>query len=373
MGWGLYIHVPFCPTRCIYCDFYSQSNLSLQSSYVEALRAELSFYRSSPHWSEPPATIYFGGGTPSSLPLSLLTQIVEQIGMLWRLDGCEEMTIEANPEDVTDVWIEGIMQLGFNRASMGVQSLDDRALAFLHRRHSARQAVDAVTRLRDHGIENVSIDLIFALPQHLTAYWQESLHRALELPVTHISAYGLTYEEGTPLHSQLASGQVQRCSDETYVEQYYAMVDACRQRGFRHYELSNWALPRCESRHNSSYWIGTPYLGIGPSAHSYRGRQRWSNVCSLPIYIRTIKEGGSVVAEEEHLTRQQQQEELIMLGLRTDRGIDLTDPLLRDSQILERATPLLTEGMLRRDDDQHLRLTRRGLVLADRIMSDLFL
>ena len=273
--WGLYLHIPFCPTRCIYCDFYSQSDLSLQSSFVEALCRELELYHDRAAWAAPPRTIYLGGGTPSSLPLPLLERLMQQIRSLWTLDKTIEITIEANPEDVSPKWANGVVQLGFNRISLGVQSWSDETLRFLHRRHSAAQAERAVNYIRQAGINNVSIDLIFALPEGYERDWAESLAHALTLPVTHLSAYGLTYERGTRLDRMRERGEVIPSSEETYVAQYYALVAACQKAGFTHYELSNWALPGFASQHNSAYWAGTPYLGLGPSAHSYMSGHRW--------------------------------------------------------------------------------------------------
>ena len=215
--WGLYLHIPFCPTRCVYCDFYSQSDLSLQSSFVEALCRELEIYHDRAAWTTAPRTIYLGGGTPSSLPLPLLERLMQQIHSLWTLDKTIEITIEANPEDVSPEWANGVAQLGFNRISLGVQSWSDKTLRFLHRRHSAAQAERAVNYIRQAGIDNVSIDLIFALPEGYERDWAESLTHALTLPVTHLSAYGLTYERGTRLDRMRERGEVIPSSEETYV------------------------------------------------------------------------------------------------------------------------------------------------------------
>lgn len=369
--WGLYLHIPFCPTRCIYCDFYSQSDLSLQSAFVEALCRELTIYCDRGLWATAPRTIYLGGGTPSSLPLPLLERLMQHIRSLWRLDKSIEITIEANPEDVSPEWARGVAQLGFNRISLGVQSLSDETLRFLQRRHSAAQAELAISYIREAGISNVSIDLIFALPKGYEQHWFESLAHALVLPVTHLSAYGLTYESGTRLDRMRESGAVTPSSEETYVKQYYALVAACQRAGFTHYELSNWALPGFASQHNSAYWDGTPYLGLGPSAHSYMARHRWWNLSDIHLYIERLQQDTLPIADEEWLSLTELSEECIMLGLRTCRGIDLRRPVLQGVPLMDRATPWLDQGLLTYTADDHLRLTHEGLIWCDRICTAL--
>ena len=369
--WGLYLHIPFCPTRCVYCDFYSQSDLSLQSAFVEALCRELTIYCDRGLWATAPRTIYLGGGTPSSLPLPLLERLMQHIRSLWRLDKSIEITIEANPEDVSPEWARGVAQLGFNRISLGVQSLSDETLRFLQRRHSAAQAELAISYIREAGISNVSIDLIFALPKGYEQHWFESLAHALVLPVTNLSAYGLTYESGTRLDRMRESGAVTPSSEETYVKQYYALVAACRKAGFTHYELSNWALPGFASQHNSAYWDGTPYLGLGPSAHSYMARHRWWNLSDIHLYIERLQQDTLPIADEEWLSLTELSEECIMLGLRTSRGIDLRRPVLQGVPLMDRATPWLDQGLLTYTADDHLRLTHEGLIWCDRICTAL--
>lgn len=369
--WGLYLHIPFCPTRCIYCDFYSQSDLSLQSAFVEALCRELTIYCDRGLWATAPRTIYLGGGTPSSLPLPLLERLMQHIRSLWRLDKSIEITIEANPEDVSPEWARGVAQLGFNRISLGVQSLSDETLRFLQRRHSAAQAELAISYIREAGISNVSIDLIFALPKGYEQHWFESLAHALVLPVTHLSAYGLTYESGTRLDRMRESGAVTPSSEETYVKQYYALVAACQKAGFTHYELSNWALPGFASQHNSAYWDGTPYLGLGPSAHSYMARHRWWNLSDIHLYIERLQQDTLPIADEEWLSLTELSEECIMLGLRTSRGIDLRRPVLQGVPLMDRATSWLDQGLLTYTADDHLRLTHEGLIWCDRICTAL--
>ncbi|MDD6928854.1 MAG: radical SAM family heme chaperone HemW [Porphyromonas sp.] len=369
--WGLYLHIPFCPTRCIYCDFYSQSDLSLQSAFVEALCRELTIYHDREQWATAPRTIYLGGGTPSSLPLPLLERLMQHIRSLWPLDETIEITLEANPEDVSPEWADGVAQLGFNRISLGVQSFSEETLRFLQRRHSATQAELAISYIRQAGISNVSIDLIFALPKGYEQHWSESLAHALTLPATHLSAYGLTYERGTRLDRMRERGVVSPSSEETYVEQYYTLVAACQEAGFTHYELSNWGLPGFASQHNSAYWDGTPYLGLGPSAHSYMAGHRWWNLSDIHLYIERLQQDTLPIADEEWLTQTELYEECIMLGLRTSCGIDLRRPMLQGAPLMERATPWIKQGLLTHTADDHLRLTHEGLVWCDRICAAL--
>ena len=262
-------------------------------------------------------------------------------------------------------------QLGFNRISLGVQSFSEETLCFLQRRHSAAQAELAISYIRQAGISNVSIDLIFALPKGYEQHWSESLAHALTLPVTHLSAYGLTYERGTRLDRMRERGAVIPSSEETYVTQYYALVAACREAGFTHYELSNWALPGFASQHNSAYWDGTPYLGLGPSAHSYMAGHRWWNLSDIHLYIERLQQDTLPIADEEWLTPTELYEECIMLGLRTCRGIDLRQPVLQGAPLMERATPWIKQGLLTHTADDHLRLTYDGLIWCDRICAAL--
>lgn len=369
--WGLYIHIPFCPTRCIYCDFYSQSNLSLQGPFVESLCQELCIYHSQDSWRVSPRTIYLGGGTPSTLPVPLLQRLVEQIHALWEIDKDTEITIEANPEDVSPKWAEGVARLGFNRISLGVQSFDDDTLRFLRRRHSAEQIGIAIERIRQVGITNISIDIIFGLPQGYEASWLGTLDSALSLPITHLSGYGLTYESGTPLDHLNRGGVIIPASDEVYVTQYYSLVAACQEAGLRHYELSNWAIPGYESQHNSAYWRRIPYLGAGPSAHSYIRGTRWCNVPDIKQYMMYISQGKLPIANKETLSPTEIYEEIIMLGLRTIRGIDLNNKKIDRDKLLDIAGHFINKGLLVHTDDGYLRLSHRGLVWCDHICTEL--
>ena len=280
---GIYIHIPFCKTRCAYCDFYSTTQTSLRERYIQALCRELELrngYLQGHHVH----TVYFGGGTPSQLRPTDLERIFGLIYKVYGLEQCTEITLEANPDDLTDDYVAALARLPFNRVSMGIQTFHDPTLRLLNRRHTAAQAVAAVNRLRRAGIRNISIDLIYGLPGETQERWEADLRQALSLDVEHISAYLLTYEEGTPLYRMKQQGQVQEADEDSCLCFFTTLMDTLAANGYEHYEISNFCKPGFHSRHNSSYWQGTPYLGCGPSAHSYNGQTRSWNTPSIDRY-----------------------------------------------------------------------------------------
>ena len=372
---GVYVHIPFCARRCTYCDFFS--TLSLKESgetYVAAVVAEARLRRDELR-GEPITTLYLGGGTPSQLPLPLLTGLVNGLKEALDLSAIEEFTVEANPDDVTPRWCAALAPLGVNRVSMGVQSFEDNILRLIGRRHTARQAVEAVACLREAGIGNISIDLIYGLPGQTLTSWSESVRQALALHPQHISAYGLTYEEGTPLWRQRERGEVAEVPEEQCLEMYRMLVKRLREAGYEHYEISNFALPGCHSRHNSSYWDDTPYLGLGAGAHSYDGSVRRYNPHDLHRYIDAVM-AGETAFEQEELTRWERYDERVMLGLRTARGVD-AGRLRRDfgddawRHFVDEAQRHVEAGNLRVDADGRYVLTVDGIMLSDSIIRDL--
>ena len=369
------MHIPFCARRCTYCDFFS--TLSLQVSgeaYVAAVVAEARLRRDELR-GEPITTLYLGGGTPSQLPLPLLTGLVNGLKEALDLSALKEFTVEANPDDVTPQWCAALAPLGVNRVSMGVQSFEDNILRLIGRRHTARQAVEAVACLREAGIGNISIDLIYGLPGQTLTSWSESVRQALALHPQHISAYGLTYEEGTPLWRQRERGEVAEVPEEQCLEMYRILVKCLREAGYEHYEISNFALPGCHSRHNSSYWDDTPYLGLGAGAHSYDGSVRRYNPHDLHRYINAVLVGNTAF-EQEELTRWERYDERVMLGLRTARGVD-AGRLRRDfgddawRHFVDEAQRHVEAGNLRVDTDGRYVLTVDGIMLSDSIIRDL--
>ena len=378
---GIYIHVPFCQSRCAYCDFYSTTLLTHRKAYVDTICQELR-HRLPELKGESIKTIYFGGGTPSTLTIEELKKIIESLGNLENLEDLNktsnsnpEITLEANPDDLTEEYVQGLRTLPINRISMGIQSFHDRTLRLVGRRHTAQEAIDAVHRLQRHGLTNISIDLIYGLPGETLDDWSYSLEQAIALGVKHISAYHLTYEEGTRLWKMQEQGLVSPIDEEQSVKSFVLLRERLLAAGYEHYEISNFSLPDYHSRHNSSYWQGIPYLGIGPGSHSFDGLNRRWNLSSLTKYLATPC-GEDVPHETEHLTTDERYDERIITELRTSRGINLAN-LLADfgeryhTHCMRCATPYLNRGQLVHTEDNYLRLTPDSILISDAVMRDL--
>lgn len=370
---GIYMHIPFCKTRCIYCDFYSTTQSRLQTPYVEALCKELEMRREYLQ-GEPVETIYLGGGTPSQLSQENFEQIFTTIQRVYSLEHCQEITLEANPDDLTPEYLEGLSTLPFNRISMGIQTFDDATLKLLNRRHNASQAIQAVENCRRHGFNNISIDLIYGLPGKNTERWEKDLNQAIRLDVEHISAYHLTYEEGTPIYNMLQKHRVEEVDEESSVRFFSTLIDKLKAAGYEHYEISNFCRPGMYSRHNTSYWQGVKYLGCGPSAHSFDGKSREWNCASLRDYMSGIEsENRQYEAEERDANTCYN--EFIITSIRTQWGIPLKRLQSEFGKELAEycinlALPYLHSGKLEIKEDA-LCLTRDGIFISDSIMSDL--
>lgn len=361
---GIYVHVPFCQSRCIYCSFYSTTHMELRQRYVEALCREYDMRRD--YIALPPTTIYIGGGTPSVLTESQLEQLFDKLG------GAEEVTLECNPDDVTEEFAVLLRRLPVNRVSMGAQTFNDERLRFLHRRHTSEQVALAVERLRRAGIDNISIDLIYGFPGQTLEEWETDADKALALNVEHLSAYALSYEEGAPLHRLMEQGRVQPVDDELSRAMYYSLLDRTAAAGFVHYEISNFARPGRRSRHNSGYWNQTPYLGLGAAAHSFDGRSRQWNVADVVKYMEGV-ESGRLNYEGEVLDDNTRYNEQVMTALRTIDGLTLSllSPTER-SYCLSMAARYIDGGLLVHDKEKgRLRLTRDGLFVSDMVIADL--
>lgn len=372
---GVYVHIPFCASRCSYCDFFSTLRLDeVGHDYVEALIAEARLRKAELN-GKPVKTLYMGGGTPSQLPLPLLARLIDGLKATLDLNAVQEFTLEANPDDVTPEWCAAVRALGVNRVSMGVQSFQDAVLRLVGRRHTARQAIDAVASLRHAGIDNISIDLIYGLPGQTLETWDESVRQAVDLRPQHISAYGLTYEPGTRLWQQRECGEVVEASEDQYLDMYRILVGLLQVAGYEHYEISNFALPGYRSRHNSSYWNETPYLGLGAAAHSYDGTMRRSNPADLCGYIRRIT-SGQPACQVEDLAWWERYDERVMLGLRTADGVD-AHRLRSDfgdkawAHFVSEARRHIDAGNMICTDDGRYILTSEGIVLSDSVMRDL--
>lgn len=366
---GLYIHIPFCKRRCVYCGFYSTTLLGLRQAYVDAVCREMLLRRGGTL-----RTIYLGGGTPSQLDAWMLQKVFSTIHKAYDVEPGAEVTMECNPDDVDERLASTMLEVGVNRVSMGVQTFSDERLRFLQRRHTARQAVEAVELLRKSGFCNISIDLMFGFPGETLAEWQADIDRALALEVEHLSAYSLMYEEGTPLHSKLMAGEVEEIADDTYLAMYEMLVERLEKGGYEHYEISNFALPGRRSLHNSSYWDGTPYTGIGAAAHSYDGFCRKANVADVEQYIAALSE-GRLPCETERLTLYDSYNDMITTALRTREGISTTEVVQRfgvklHTYLMGNARKHIDRGLLAIDQGR-LHLTLPGIAMSDTVMSDL--
>ena len=372
---GIYIHIPFCKTRCKYCDFFSTTHLEKRSQYVEALLAEMkdrvaiahSEASNSPQGVQYPiSTIYIGGGTPSTLEVEQLRRLGEEA---IRLAGDEakgerrEITLEANPGDITLEKATAWRAIGINRLSMGIQSFDDDLLRLIGRRHTAEQARKAVAIAQAAGFDNISIDLMYALPSQTMEQWQRDVAEALQLGVQHISTYGLIYEEGTVLTALLERGHITPVDEDTEIQMYDYLVEQLTANGFEHYEVSNFALPNRRSKHNSNYWNDTPYIGLGAGAHSYDGTVRSWNISDVDAYIEQAM-AHHLQPEQEILTEEQRHTERVMLGLRTNQGISSCEI------DLSKAMPYIEQGLLTQKGERIV-ATTKGYHILNRIIEDL--
>lgn len=367
---GIYVHVPFCKSRCIYCGFYSTTALASIPRYVDRVIEELQS-RSSYLQGAPVDTIYFGGGTPSVLDVKDLGRILDAIYNIYNVRAKAEVTVEGNPDDMQKGRLLAMRAMGVNRLSMGVQSFDDDRLRFLCRRHTAIQAMNAVRMAQACGFDNVSIDLMFGFPDQTLEGWSADVARALSLGVQHLSAYSLMYEEGTALDRMREDGRIKEVDEEIERAMFEHLIDAAKAAGFCHYEISNFCLPGMQSRHNSSYWHGAPYLGVGAGAHSYDGRNRCYNVDSLQAYL----DGEPVVVEM--LTEVERYDEYVFTALRTAEGVE-KDDLMRAfgaekyAQFVLTAQKHLLLGTME-DMNGRIKLTRAGVFVSNDIMSDFML
>lgn len=355
---GLYVHIPFCKKRCRYCDFFSTTRLERQEVYVAALVKEIAARKDEA--GEPIRTIYLGGGTPSTLAPQDIARILDAVG----IDEAEEITMELNPGDASPAYMQALHDMGINRLSIGIQSFQDDLLTLIGRRHNAQQAINAVRMAQGAGFTNLSIDLMYALPTQTMAEWQADIETALSLGVQHISSYGLIYEQGTAITQAVERGELEAIDEETENAMYDYLCTRLKQAGFVHYEVSNFALPGYEAKHNSRYWDHTPYIGVGAGAHTYIPPVRSWNKDDLEAYIQ-----GDGIRESETLTETDLYNERIMLGLRTNRGI--VGPISVHSR--KQMDEYIHKGLLRRTDDDRIVATQEGIHILNRIIEDLMI
>lgn len=370
---GIYLHIPFCKRRCIYCDFFSTTQSERKTEYIDALCRELEM-RKNYLGREVIETVYLGGGTPSQLDKKDFERIFSYIYRNFSIADHPEVTLEANPDDLTPEYIAMLHTLPFNRLSMGIQTFNESILKLLQRRHTAEQAIRAFQECRAAGFQNISIDLMYGLPGETLNSWQQDLEQALALRPEHISAYHLIYEENTMLWKLKEQHKVKEADEDLSVSLFSMLIDRLTSAGYDHYEISNFSLPGFHSRHNSGYWIEKKYLGCGPSAHSYNGISRQWNIASLEKYIKGISENVPDF-EIEELDIYTRYNDFVITRIRTEWGMPLARLLHEYGEklykyCLRMAAPHLQQGTLELKENT-LRLTRKGIFISDSIMSDM--
>jgi oxygen-independent coproporphyrinogen-3 oxidase len=369
---GVYLHIPFCRQACHYCNFHFSTSLNSKNDFIAALLKEITA-RKEYLGEEPVETIYFGGGTPSLLAHNDIALLLQVLAGAFAIAPGAEITLEANPDDITSERLRAWRTAGVNRLSIGVQSFFGADLRWMNRAHDARQALDAIPLTQAAGFDNISIDLIYGGPTLSDTHWRENVDRAIALGIPHLSCYALTVEPRTALDSLIRRHKVADVSSEDQARQFLLLMDWMAAAGYEHYEISNFALPGRRSRHNSAYWQGKKYLGLGPSAHSYDGASRQWNVANNARYIAA----PGLPLEKEVLTPTQQVNEYIMIALRTSEGLDLAalgarfGPQ-RAEEVRARASKYVHQAKLQLTRQQQLQLTREGKLLADGIAADLF-
>lgn len=373
---GLYIHIPFCLKKCGYCDFYSTHAKPEQiDAFLTACTHEIELYHDHPVFSQTEfQTLYLGGGTPSLLSAGQIENLIEKIHSRFSFANKFEFTIEVNPETISWDQLIAYRSIGINRVSIGIQSFSDAELKILDRVHSANQAVKSIEWASQAGFDNISLDLIFAIPGQTFSQWQDNLNRAIEFKPQHFSIYCLTIEEGTPLHRQIGNGDLTKIEEEIEREMYLWNIDALGAAGYGQYEISNFSRSGYECLHNQNYWNGSPYLGIGPSAHSFWEHHRQWNVASIDDYLKSVSLGKKLIFGSEELSVNQRMLEFIYLNLRTTQGIDIrvfeaqfeTSFAKTFSHALDTLNDL-AEDQLFLHDAKQFKLNAAGFVLFDEI------
>ena len=371
---GIYLHIPFCRKACHYCDFHFSTSFKLKDDFLGALIKEIED-RKNELGNEAIKTIYFGGGTPSILERSDIERILKTIAINYKLADDLEITLEANPDDLTYEKLNCLKSAGINRLSIGIQSFFDEHLNWMNRSHSSEQAINCVKMAAELGFDNITIDLIYGIPKMTMEEWESNVHMACELPVHHISSYCLTVEPKTALAHQVKKGKVKMVDDDVEIKQFNFLRSHLKSNGFNQYEVSNFAKKGYISKHNSSYWKGETYLGFGPSAHSFNGVSRSWNVSNNPKYIKGIQNGNRDF-ETEYLELRDRLNERIMTGLRTVWGIDLEEIRRIYNYDFQDKNKVVIQELISKNEIEMegsiLRLSPKGFMRADRIASDFF-
>ena len=372
---GFYIHIPFCRKACSYCNFHFSTSIRKKDELIKAIQKEISLKKN----YLPEAvfdTIYLGGGTPSLLGLSEIEDIIDTVYKNYSVSAKPEISLEANPDDLNIEKIKGYKSLGINRLSIGIQSFDDEDLGYLGRIHTAAEALNCILSAQQNGFENISIDLIYGIPGSNPQRWERNLVRLVSLCLPHFSAYALTVEPRTPLNYLIGKGRKTAVDDELINEQFFQLVEFADKNNFEHYEISNFAKPGMKSRHNSAYWEGIPYLGVGPSAHSYDLLSRQWNTSINQLYMDKIN-ANEVYFEKESLTEKDRINEFLMLSLRTKEGLDLEKlKALTNETVYQRMEVILNENLktgLVIKAGNRIILTARGMLFSDSLIASLFM
>ncbi|MDA9726974.1 radical SAM family heme chaperone HemW [Bacteroidota bacterium] len=372
---GIYIHIPFCYKACHYCDFHFSTSLTLKTKLIDAICKELKL-KNKYLGTQLVETIYFGGGTPSILDEKYIAKILKTIYKYFSISKFLECTFEVNPNDLTVGKTRSLIKLGVNRFSVGAQSFDDIQLKLLNRSHTSKQIERSIRLIQDLGVYNINIDLMYGTPNLKNKLWENNLMKAVSLNVTHMSCYCLTIEKGTVFHKMVNSGKLKIDSDDNIKLQFLTMRDILRRNNFVHYEISNFCIPSFESKHNSSYWKGKNYLGVGPSAHSFNGKKRHWNIKNNYKYIDALNNDNNYF-EEEILTKKNIANEYILTNIRTNKGLarNILSRLTNNieySKLMSQLDKLINDRLIINKKDRFY-LTQNGMILCDKITTDLFL
>ena len=372
---GIYIHIPFCKKACTYCDFHFTTSTKYLNEMVEAICKEI-VIKKNRFENQQIGSIYFGGGTPSVLPAAALQQVFATIENHFSIASGAEITIETNPDDLTATKIAELRKLSINRFSIGTQSFFNEDLVWMNRAHNAQEAADCIKRSQDAGFQNLTIDLIYGYPLLTNAKWKTNIQTAIELQVPHLSAYSLTVEPKTALAHAIEKGKQTDVNDEQSAEQFMMLIDTVTANGFEHYEISNYSLPGKYAVHNTNYWKGVPYLGIGPSAHGFDGHDRYINIANNAKYMEQLAK-GQLPESIEQLSTVDKFNEYVMTSLRTMWGIDLTKIETDFGKDYVTQTQKLIKPFVNNEqllfENNIIKLTNKGKLFADGIAAELFM
>lgn len=372
---GIYIHIPFCKSKCAYCNFFSLASESKINDYVEALKKEI-VLRKNYLGGETVKTIYFGGGTPSLLSVKNIEEILELLNKNYEIVSSPEITLEINPDTIDREKMSSLKKIGVNRMSVGIQSFDDEDLRYLGRRHDSRHAMQVLEDLKQTDFEKITLDLIYGMPTLTEEKWNKNLDIFFSTGITHLSAYALTVEPKTILGQRIEKGELQSVSEEETIRHYNILVERTKENSFEHYEISNFAKEGFRSQHNSIYWRDEKYLGLGPSAHSYDGKSRQWNISNLTKYIQLVGD-AELFYEKEILSTEDKFNEYVMTSLRTSWGCDI-EKIERDygksyaHHFLKNIKKYLENGEMLKENNTYF-LSEEGKLFADGIAADLFL